>query len=138
MLLEGPFGRFTADQARSAKTLLVAGGAGIGPIRSLAEDLVLHGRDVVVLHRAHSPAGLALSRELVGCAALRYVALPGRRAEIGYDPLSPQSLKQLVPDMTDRDVFVCGPEGLVSTVVRSAHALGVARGSIHYEELSLS
>ena len=137
VLLEGPFGRFTADRARSTRTLLVAGGAGIGPIRSLAEDLVLRGNDVVVVHRAHSPEGLALGREL-SASSVRYIPLPGRRADYGYDPLSPPSLLWHVPDIADRDVFVCGPEGLMSTVVCSARALGVPRAAIHHEELSLS
>lgn len=138
VVVEGPFGLFTADQALSDRTLLVAGGAGIGPVRALAEDLVLRGHDVVVLHRSHTPEGLALSRELGGAQGLRYVPLPGRRRELGHDPLSPAVLQQIVPDIAHRDVFVCGPEGLVSTVVRSARALGVPRASIHHEELSLS
>lgn len=138
VLLEGPFGRFTAEQARSARTLLIGGGVGIGPIRALAEDLVRQGRDIVVLHRAHTHEGLALSRELSNTSAIRYLAVPGRRAELGHDPLEPQSLARLVPDIADRDVFVCGPEGLISTVVRSARALGVPRASIHFEELSFS
>ena len=138
VLLEGPFGRFTAEQASSRRTLLVAGGAGIGPIRSLAEDLVLHGRDVVVLHRAHTADGLALSRELAGAARVRYVPLPGRRDELGHDPLDPRHLAQLVPDIAHRDVFVCGPQGLMTAVIRAARALGVPRSAIHHEELSLS
>lgn len=137
VLVEGPFGRFTAEQAWSDRTLLVAGGAGIGPIRSLAEDLVRRGRDVVVVHRAHTSEGLALSHEFAG-TAVQYVALPGRRSDFGYDPLEPRSLLRLVPDVAERDVFVCGPEGLISTVVRSARALGVPRSAIHHEELSLS
>ena len=138
VLLEGPFGRFTAEQASSRYALLVAGGAGIGPIRSLAEDLVLQGRDVVVLHRAHTADGLALSRELTGAASVRYVPLPGRRDELGYDPLDPQHLAQLVPDIAHRDVFVCGPQGLMTAVIHAARALGVPRSAIHHEELSLS
>ena len=137
-LVEGPFGRFTADRARSARTLLVAGGAGVGPIRALAEDLVRRGHDVVVLHRARTADGLALGAELSGASGLRYVALPGRRAELGHDPLDPAHLGRLVPDVAHRDVFVCGPEGLITTVVRSARALGVPRNAIHHEELSLS
>jgi predicted ferric reductase len=107
VLIEGPFGRFTVEQAWSSRTLLVAGGAGIGPIRALAEDLVRQGdgSDVVV-HRAYTADGLALGREFSDSATLRYVALPGRRAELGHDPLDPQNLARLVPDIAehrDRD-----------------------------------
>ncbi len=138
VFVEGPFGRFTADRARSRGVLLVAGGAGIGPVRALAEDLVGTGHDVVVLHRAHTTGHLALAAELVGVDRLRYVPLPGRRAELGHDPLAPAGLRALVPDIAARDVFVCGPAGLSEAVERSARALGVPRRAVHREELSLS
>lgn len=137
-IVEGPFGRFTADRARSARVLLVAGGAGIGPVRSLAEDLVRDGRDVVVLHRARSAEHLGLGGELAAASGLRYVPVPGRRAELGHDPLDARHLTALVPDIATRDVFVCGPPAMTDTVVASVHAAGVPRSAIHHEELSLS
>jgi ferredoxin-NADP reductase len=138
VFVEGPFGRFTAARSRAQGALLVAGGVGIGPVRALAEELVTAGRDVVVLHRAHSTDGLALSREFPAADTLRYIPVVGRRRALGYDPLGPRSMKRLVPDVARRDVFICGPEGMTETVVRSARALGVSRRSIHHEELSLS
>lgn len=138
VLMEGPFGRFTADRSRTGRALLVAGGAGIGPVRALAQDLLGRGVDVVVLHRAHDAAGLALAGELAAMPGLRYVPLPGRRADLGADPLAPDALRRQVPDIAGRDVFVCGPEGLMTAVVRAVRALGVPRSSVHHEELSLS
>jgi predicted ferric reductase len=138
VFLEGPFGRFTPDRSRRQRVLLVAGGAGIGPVRALAEELVGAGRDVVVLHRGHSSDRLALSREFPTGDTLHYVPLPGRRRELGYDPLHHRTLGQLVPDIRHRDVFICGPEQMTETVVASARALGVPRSAIHHEELSLS
>lgn len=137
-VVEGPFGQFTAVRATATRSLLVAGGAGIGPVRALAQELVACGHDVVVLHRAHDTAGLALARELADVPGLRYVPLPGRRADLGHDPLDPRHLAALVPDVAGRDVFVCGPEGLMSAVITAARALGVPRSAIHHEELSLS
>lgn len=138
VLLEGPFGRFTAARARSRKVLLVAGGAGVGPIRALAEDFVRAGRDVVVLHRARSQDDLALAGELAPALAERYIPLVGRRSALGHDPLAPGPLADVVPDLRSREVFVCGPPGLVDTLVRSCRALGLRRDAIHHEELSLS
>src|SRR5262249_11077786 len=48
VLAEGPFGTFTAAAARLPKTLLVAGGIGITPVRALLDDLE---GDVVVVYR---------------------------------------------------------------------------------------
>ncbi|PFG33004.1 ferredoxin reductase family protein [Sanguibacter antarcticus] len=138
VLVEGPFGRFTAERSTSSGALLIAGGAGIGPIRSISEDLLRRGQDVVVLHRSQTADGLALSSELMDVENLRYEPLPGRRAELGYDPLAPHSILSLVPDVAERDVFVCASESLMEAVVISLRSLGVPRNAIHYEELSMS
>jgi predicted ferric reductase len=138
VLLEGPFGRFTSARARKRRVLLVAGGAGVGPIRSLAEDFVREGRDVVVLHRARTEDDLALAGELAPDPALRYVPLVGRRSALGHDPLAPHALLVVVPDAAAREVFVCGPPGLADTVLRSCRTLGMPRDAVHHEELSLS
>lgn len=137
VLLEGPFGRFTAARARRRGVLLVAGGAGVGPVRALAEDLVARGHDVVVAHRARSRADLGLGHELAD-APLTYLPVVGRRADLGYDPLGPGRLDALVPDIASRDVFVCGPPAMVATVENSARRAGVPRSAVHHEELSLS
>jgi predicted ferric reductase len=133
--VEGPFGRFTADRASTRKVLLVAGGAGIGPIRALAEELLALGHEIVVVHRAHTAGGLALAAEFTPSPWMRYVPVAGRRQQLRYDPLAPAHLRTLVPDVAERDVFVCGPDAMVSTVVRSARALGVPATAIHREEL---
>ena len=133
--VEGPFGRFTADRSTSDRVLLIAGGAGIGPVRALAEELLTQGRQVVVLHRAHDAASLALAAEFTPSTALTYLPVPGRRVQLGYDPLDPQHLGRLVPDIGSRDVFVCGPPAMADAVRRSARALGVPRSAIHREEI---
>jgi ferredoxin-NADP reductase len=133
--VEGPFGRFTADRATTRKALLVAGGAGVGPVRALAEDLLVRGHQLVVVHRAHDAAGLALAAEFTPSPGLRYVPVPGRRRQLGYDPLDAAHLRAFVPDIAERDVFVCGPPAMTDAVVRSARALGVPRTAIHREEI---
>ncbi|WP_456846472.1 ferredoxin reductase family protein [Cellulomonas sp. P5_C6] len=133
--VEGPFGRFTADRATTRKALLVAGGAGVGPVRALAEDLLRRGHQLVVVHRAHDAAGLALAAEFTPSPSLTYLPVPGRRRQLGYDPLDARHLRALVPDIHTRDVFVCGPPAMTDAVVRSARALGVPRTAIHREEI---
>jgi len=136
VLLEGPYGRFTADRARHHGVLLVGGGVGVGPVRALAEELWRRGHDVVVLHRARSAATLALAGELGTAPGLRYVALVGRRAELGHDPLAAGSILAAVPDVARRDVFVCGPPAMCDAVSRAVRSLGVPRSAVHHDELS--
>lgn len=135
---EGPFGHFTADRASRTKILLIAGGAGIGPICALAEELTARGFGVVLLYRAHSVEHLALLPELALMPGLRVIPVLGRRSELGYDPLSAPAVANLVPDVKDREVFICGPAGLALQMESVLHALRVPTRFVHREELSMS
>ena len=42
----------------------------------------------------------------------------------------------LVPDVVDRDVFICGPTGWMDAVVRSAHSVGVPDAQLHVERFT--
>ncbi|MCL1869176.1 MAG: ferredoxin reductase family protein [Promicromonosporaceae bacterium] len=138
VLLEGPFGRFTAERSRAEKLLLVAGGAGVGPIRALAEELDRAGRDVVVLHRASTPEELALGGELGIALEHRYIPLVGRRKELGYDPLGHRNVARQVPDVAEREVFFCGSPGMADTLLRTCRKLRIPPQAVHFEELSFS
>ncbi|MFF2773244.1 ferric reductase, partial [Streptomyces bacillaris] len=135
---EGPFGHFTADRASRGKLLLIAGGAGIGPIRALAEDLVSRGARPVVLYRVSAPEQLALLGELQAMEGVSVVPLVGRRAQLGYDPLGPGSLSRIVPDLHNWEAFICGPEGMAEQVESSLRELRMPKRFIHREELSMS
>lgn len=148
VLAEGPFGHFTAAAADQRKVLLIAGGSGIGPIRALAEELSdpglprrRSGADVLVLYRVSREEDLALADELDALAAdgrIRVRYLVGRRRDIGFDPLGRSALPRLVPDVGQRDVFVCGPAELNAGVRDTLVSLHVPRRRIHIEEFSLA
>lgn len=137
VLLEGPFGGFIGRRRRGA-VLLVAGGAGIGPIRGLAEEFARMGRSVVVVYRASRADDLALSGELAQIPGVYLIPLVGRRAELGYDPLDAESLAYYVPDVVHREAFVCGPPAMIEKTADSLRALGVPGSRLHFEELSFA
>ena len=138
VFVEGPFGHFTADRASRERILLIAGGAGIGPIRALAEELTARGLTPVLVYRAHSAGNLALLGEFQAMPGLTVIPVVGRRSELGYDPLSPAGLGSIIRDLHDWEVFVCGPEGMMLTVEASLRELQVPKRFIHREELSMS
>jgi ferredoxin-NADP reductase len=51
--------------------------------------------------------------------------------------LNASHLRQLVPDIAQRDVYVCGPPAMTDTAVRHLRAAGVARRHIHAERFAL-
>ena len=109
---EGPFGVFTDESRTSDKALLIAGGIGITPVRALLEDM---DGDVIALYRVVSSDDLVFADELDALsesrgAVVNYVVGDHASAE-GRDLLSPAHLRELVPDIAERDVFICGPVG---------------------------
>ena len=139
---EGPYGAFTADRRTRPATLLIAGGIGVTPIRALLEDPELTG-DVVVLYRAHSEADAVLLgeiRDLVAARGARVHLLTGRTGSgvPPYRPFSPENLSALVPDVADRDVYVCGPAAMTGAVLRSLRQLRVPGRQVHAETFRLA
>jgi predicted ferric reductase len=137
---EGPYGAFTALQRTRHATLLIAGGVGITPIRALLEEL---DGPVVVLYRVRTMADAVLLGELQGLARMRGAqlhVLPGRTGAGSppNSPFEPHHLAAVVPDIADRDVFVCGPPAMTSAVLRSLRALRVPRPQVHAERFSLA
>ena len=145
VIAEGPFGHFTLDKSVGSRLLLIAGGSGIGPIRALAEELVLRGPrhhlDAVLLYRAGHARDLALRDELDRLAqeaGLRVVYLVGHRSELGIDPLSPAAIQGLVPDVRSRNVYVCGPAGMTHNVLRAMRELRVPLRQLHSEDFEMA
>ncbi|MFD0522990.1 hypothetical protein [Paractinoplanes durhamensis] len=136
---EGPYGAFTAGQRVTDKTLLIAGGVGITPIRALLEDEHLTG-DIIVLYRVRDRGEAVLLGEMNNIASVRGARihlLTGRTGE-GNQPFSPAGLAQLVPDIAERDVFICGPSAMTDAVLRSLRELKVPARQQHAETFRLA
>ncbi|MFF7633021.1 ferric reductase-like transmembrane domain-containing protein [Kitasatospora sp. NPDC008050] len=134
---EGPYGAFTEQRRdRARRVLLIAGGAGITPIRALYESLPGSGADVVLLYRVSRAQDLVLYRELEDIARRRGFGLHplvGPRGGPQDDPLSAARLRETVPDVSHRDVYVCGPAGMAQAARRDLRRLGVPARRIHSE-----
>ena len=131
---EGPFGVFTAQRRTRRRALLIAGGSGIAPIRALLEDMP---PDTIVIYRVSRPDDLVFRGELEELAErrdawVRYIV--GSRNDPGPRRLfTPTGLLGLVPDVSRRDVYLCGPPGLVETAVATLRELDVPESQLHLD-----
>ncbi len=139
VMAEGPYGNLTARLRTHRRVLLIAGGVGITPLRALFEALPAAPGDITLLYRVRVERELLFQTELEELARSRGIEvryLLGRRDK-RPSPLSSRHLRQHVPDIKDRDIFLCGPPGMMNAVVRSLRSLGVSRSQIHYERFEL-
>ncbi|MDX6411522.1 MAG: hypothetical protein QOE91_1038, partial [Gaiellaceae bacterium] len=117
VLAEGPFGVFTNRARRREKVVLIAGGIGITPVRALLEEME---GDVVVLYRVVAESDIVFYDELQKLARERGIRLEyligDHATEEGRSLLSPDHLRELVPDIQERDVYVCGPPAMTNAI----------------------
>ncbi len=134
--VEGPYGVATPDVAIGTKVLCIVGGVGVAPARAMLE-LLTPDQQPVVLYRARSKEDLVHLDEMQQIAKKvqgEVLTLVGPSISLAVkDPFSGPSLKRAIPDLTERTVFVCGPDSLVHAARRGLKAAGVPAENIHYE-----
>jgi ferredoxin-NADP reductase len=130
--IEGPYGAFTADTATTGRLLLIGAGVGTAPILSLLQELPPEA-DVAVLLRASTAAELVLRAEVAAELQRRggrLLELVGSREQVRLDA---GALRRLVPDVRDREVYLCGPERLAHRLAGELRRAGVPEPRIHFE-----
>jgi predicted ferric reductase len=136
VFVEGPFGAFTASSRAGRPMLFVAGGIGITPIRAMLDEAPIRSR-CTLLYRVNRREDIVFGRELEDLAARRGVEVHFLTGlDIGddeTDQLGIPALMRLVPDVIDRECFVCGPPALIEAVCRRLRAIGVPDSCVHYE-----
>jgi predicted ferric reductase len=138
VVAEGPFGTFTDAVRRREKVVLIAGGIGITPVRALLEEM---SGDVIVLYRVMHDDDIIFRDELERLAEargidLRFVVGDHETAE-GRDLLSPTHLREIVPDIAEREVYVCGPPAMTNAIRENVRHAHVPTRFIHAERFAL-
>jgi NAD(P)H-flavin reductase len=139
-LLLGPArGAMTLQAAGGRDLLCVAGGTGLAPVKAIIEQAAAAGGPAVtLLFGARTEAGLYDAADLRRLAA-SWPSLELVTAVSG-DP-GAGGVQGLLPDVVadraegkDRDVFICGPPGMVSRTEAVLAGLSVPAERLHYDE----
>lgn len=143
-LIEGPFGRLSERPRTRQKVAFIGAGVGVTPLRALAEGLPYRPGDAVYVERCTQEPMFAreldiLSRE----RGLQVLRMPGRRRGNGswlsthagsVDDVT--ALLFWIPDIAERDVYVCGPSAWTDLVQRTLLAAGLPTDQLHLENFS--
>jgi predicted ferric reductase len=142
VIIDGPHGIFTEQLITKEKLLFIAGGIGITPIRSMLEALGRRHPDKILLYSNKTQAETVLSEELVKLSQDNQFKIdniytneivPGAESTL----LNKDMLARLVPDIADRDIFLCGPPPMMSALRAAMLELGVPKTQIHFERFAL-
>ena len=146
VLMEGPYGRLTDDVRTQRKVTMLAAGIGVTPLRALLEDLDYAPGEATLVYRASTSDDFLFRRELDELSLRRGVNLfyvPGRRKSVGsWLPRDAgrlddrAALLQLVPDLREHDVYLCGPDSWLDAAVRAVRRAGVPHHQVHVERFS--
>jgi predicted ferric reductase len=143
-VVEGPYGRLSARTRTRPRVALIGAGVGITPLRALAEGLAYAPGETILVERfTHQPLFAAEIDRLSRERGLQVLRLPGHRRTAGSwlgagvgDADDLTALRYWIPDIAQRDVFVCGPEAWTDLVSATLFAAGLSPNHLHLESFA--
>lgn len=142
--IDGPHGVFTVKSVSLPKILMIAAGIGITPVRSLSEALISLGHDVIILYGNRNSSSIIFKAELEdlerkSCGKMHITHIlsdePEWKGEKGR--IDNEKIKRLVPDVKERDVFLCGPPPMMKALRSDLVKSGIKKKQIHFERFAL-
>ncbi|MDF2181127.1 hybrid-cluster NAD(P)-dependent oxidoreductase [Neptuniibacter sp. CAU 1671] len=147
LMARGPAGQFHAHSSGHAKRLMLSAGSGITPLLSMVRYLtdIQSDIDIVFLYQARTRADLICIDEL------RWLARQNRNLQLHFcltqpDPqwlelsgrLDRDQLLAAVPDLMERAVYCCGPQGFMTQAKDICRQLGMAEQNWFQESFTLT
>lgn len=136
----GPYGRFTPEPT-ARRRLYIAGGVGITPLRAML-GAQSPDTDSTLIYANKTVADTIFAAELQALAGQKHVRIhhvysaePNYAGETGH--VDAARVARLVPDFRDRDVYLCGPLPMMTSLIASLTAAGLAPSRLHYERFAL-
>ncbi len=139
IIASGLAGDFVLPKDSTKKIVGIAGGIGITPFRSMVKKMIDVGekRDFTILYSGMTESDFTYSGLLEEGRQLgvrtEYIATKPKDAslwkgKVGF--ITPDMLKELVPDYSERVFFISGPDAMVTNYKKLLRSLGVSRKNI--------
>jgi stearoyl-CoA 9-desaturase NADPH oxidoreductase len=129
-------GEFTLPETLPSRTLFVTAGSGITPVMGMLRSHLDDLSDVTVVHSARTAEDTIFGDELRAMAAAGRIRLVERHTRRD-GRLDPTRLAELVPDLTARETWACGPGDLLDALEEHWTAQGCA-DRLHVERFQAS
>jgi ferredoxin-NADP reductase/DMSO/TMAO reductase YedYZ heme-binding membrane subunit len=147
VLIEGPYGRLHGGVRTRRRITLLASGIGITPLRALLEELPYAPGEATLIYRARENRDVTFKREIDALAqrrGARVFYVLGRRIrnraswlpENAAHLSDAAALRELVPDIAEHDVYLCGADAWMDAAEAAALAAGVPAENVHVERFT--
>lgn len=133
---EGPYGRFDYQQGKKAQ-VWIAGGVGVAPFIAWAEELRETSGNPV---KADFYYCVKHEGEATHLAAFKDLAAqdPNFAAHLIREDQEGFLCADQIPDVQQKEVFICGPRPMLKALVKQLRHLHVPASRIHYENFDFS
>jgi ferredoxin-NADP reductase len=136
-------GQFVLPYHPPGKILFLSAGSGITPVMSMLRYLSKTGNrsDIVFINYAKSAKDLIFKKEIEELTSSRsninsqFVLETGSRGKKG-GLINSSQLQSLVPDLSSRDIYMCGPQGFMKASMEIFEQLSIAPSKIHLENFT--
>ena len=135
-LLDGGHGQFQQADDPGAKQIWVAGGIGVTPFLSFIRQGKLDQEiDFYYTVRSREDALFVDEIELAekqNSKLRAFVRFSAEHGSLSVDDI----LRNVGGDLRDRQIYMCGPFGMIQSFAQKFKGLGVPEANIHYEEFN--
>lgn len=122
--LDQACGEFTLGDQTQEKVLFVTAGSGITPVMGMLRGAADRLGDVVLVHSAPTERDVVFGRELRTMAREGSIHLVELHTDL-IGMLDPANLSAIVPDLHEREVWACGPTGMLDGIEAHLNSVGL-------------
>jgi ferredoxin-NADP reductase len=128
-----------------SKILMIAGGIGITPLMSMLRDLNRKNlkTDVLLLYSVQSPKEIVFQKELIQMESSNlkiYTTITQLQPQEHWNGLTGRISKEMInsisPDLLNREIYMCGPEGFMQHIRRCLSDLQFPIEKLHQESFN--